>query len=100
MLTSRNVPKKFWPEALKWAAYIMNRSPTVSVKNMTPEESWSGIKPSVAHFRVFGCIAYAHVPDNHRKKLDNKSIKCVHLGISDESKAYKLYNPVEKKIVI
>ncbi|MCI27421.1 hypothetical protein A2U01_0048620, partial [Trifolium medium] len=43
---------------------------------------------------------YAHVPDNHRKKLDNKSIKCVHLGISDESKAYKLYNPVEKKIVI
>ncbi|PNX58192.1 retrovirus-related Pol polyprotein from transposon TNT 1-94, partial [Trifolium pratense] len=43
--------------------------------------------------RVFGCIAFAHIPDSQRKKLDNKSIKCVHLGISDESKAYKLYNP-------
>ncbi|MCI08348.1 copia-type polyprotein, partial [Trifolium medium] len=49
---------------------------------------------------IFGCIAYAHVPDAYRKKLDNKSIKCVHLGISDESKAYRLYNPVDKKIVI
>ncbi|GAU24969.1 hypothetical protein TSUD_312040 [Trifolium subterraneum] len=100
MLVCKNVPKIFWPEALKWATYILNRSPTISVKNMTPEEAWSGTKPSVTHFRVFGCLAYAHVPDNHRKKLDNKSVKCVHLGISDESKAYKLYNPIEKKIVI
>jgi hypothetical protein len=72
----------------------------VSVKNVTPEEAWSGIKPSVHHFRVFGCLAYAHVPDNQRKKLDNKSIKCVHLGLSEESKAYKLYDPIEKKIII
>jgi transposase InsO family protein len=100
MLTCKNVPKKFWPEALKWATYVLNRSPTVSVKNITPEESWSGIKPSVHHFRVFGCLAYAHIPDNHRKKLDSKSIKCVHLGLSEESKAYKLYDPIEKKIII
>jgi hypothetical protein len=72
----------------------------VSVKNVTPEEAWSGIKPFVHHFRVFGCLAYAHVPDNHRKKLDNKSIKCVHLGLSEESKAYKLYDPIENKIII
>jgi hypothetical protein len=72
----------------------------VSVKNVTPEEAWSGIKPYVHHFRVFGCLAYAHVPDNHRKKLDSKSIKCVHLGLSEESKAYKLYDPIEKKIII
>jgi hypothetical protein len=100
MMTCKNVPKKFWPEALKWATYVLNRSPTVSVKNVTPEEAWSGIKPYVHHFRVFGCLAYAHVPDNHRKKLDSKSIKCVHLGLSEESKAYKLYDPIEKKIII
>jgi hypothetical protein len=72
----------------------------VSVKNVTPEEAWSGIKPFVHHFRVFGCLAYAHVPDNHRKKLDNMSIKCDYLGLSEESKAYKLYDPIEKKIII
>ncbi|KAK3012760.1 hypothetical protein RJ639_008108 [Escallonia herrerae] len=45
------------------------------------------------------CIAYAHVPDEKRKKLDDKSEKCVFLGVSEVSKAYKLFNPLTKKIV-
>ena len=78
----------------------MNRSPTFAVQDMTPEEAWSGRRPIVDHFRIFGCIAYAHIPDVKRKKLDDKGEKCVFLGVSDYSKAYKLYNPVTKKIVI
>nr|XP_034931745.1 uncharacterized protein LOC118062152 [Populus alba] len=61
----------FWPEAVKWSIHVLNRSPTFTVQNMTPEEAWSGQKPSVDHFKVFGCIAYAHVPDEKRKKLDD-----------------------------
>ncbi|MCH84804.1 hypothetical protein A2U01_0005641, partial [Trifolium medium] len=49
---------------------------------------------------LFGCIAYVHVPDQKRKKLDNKGEKCVLLGVSEESKAYRLYNPLTKKICI
>jgi transposase InsO family protein len=98
MLSARSVPKRFWPEAVKWATYVMNRCPTV--KDMTPEEAWSGSKPSVQHFRVCGCLAHVHVPDVHRKKLDGKSIRCIHLGVSDESKAYKLYEPAGKKIIV
>lgn len=67
---------------------------------MTPEEDWSGSKPSVEHFRVFGCLAYVHVPDSKRIKLDDKSMKCILLGVSEESKAYRLFDPVSKKIVI
>lgn len=67
---------------------------------MTPEEAWSGRKPTVDHFKIFGCIAYAHIPDQKRLKLDNKGEKCIFLGVSDQSKAYKLYNPITKKIVI
>ncbi|CAJ2675758.1 unnamed protein product [Trifolium pratense] len=100
MLAGRNVPKMFWPEAVKWATYVMNRSPTLSVKDVTPEEAWSGNKPSVHHFRVFGCLAFVHIPDSQRTKLDGKSISCIHLGISDESKGYKLYDPLKKKIII
>jgi hypothetical protein len=70
------------------------------VKDATPEEAWSGIKPSVSHFRVFGCLAYVHVPETQRKKLDSRSVKCMHLGLSEESKAYKLYDPEKRKIVI
>jgi transposase InsO family protein len=100
MIAARGVPKKFWPEAILWATYVMNRSPTHAVKDITPEEAWSGMKPSVKHFRVFGCVAHVHIPDAHRKKLDIKSTRCVLLGVSEESKAYKLYNPLEKKIII
>ncbi|CAJ2632965.1 unnamed protein product [Trifolium pratense] len=79
MLSERSVPKTFWPEAVNWSVYLLNRSPTFAVKDVTPEEAWSGIKPSVSHFKKFGCIAYVHIPDNLRKKLDDKSIICVHL---------------------
>ncbi|CAL9024982.1 unnamed protein product [Prunus brigantina] len=47
--------------------HILNRSPTFSVKNMTPQEAWSGRKPSVDHFKVFGCIAYAHILDEKER---------------------------------
>ncbi|CAJ2641499.1 unnamed protein product [Trifolium pratense] len=100
MLSGKSVPKSFWPEALNWATYILNRSPTLSVKDMTPQEAWSGKKPTVQHFRVFGCMAYMHVPDNHIKKLDDKSLKCILLGLSEESKTYKLYDPINKRVMI
>ncbi|XP_026395891.1 uncharacterized protein LOC113290509 [Papaver somniferum] len=99
VLYTSGVPKNFWPEVVQWSVYVLNRSPTQSVINMTPIEAWSGEKPCVSHLRVFGCIAYAHVPDEKRKKLDDKGVKCVFLGYSDVSKAYKLFDPITEKIM-
>jgi hypothetical protein len=79
--------------------HIINRSPTAAVTNKTPEECWTGNKPNVAHFRIFGCVTYVHVPNEKRIKLEDKSYKCVFLGVSEESKAYRLYDPESKKIV-
>jgi transposase InsO family protein len=100
MLLEKQIPKSFWPEAVNWAVHVLNRSPTLAVKNKTPAEAWNGIKPSVAHFRVFGCISHVHVPDHRRVKLDAKSLKCVFLGVSENSKAYRLFNPISQKIII
>jgi len=100
MLSGKQVPNTFWPEAVNWTVHILNRSPTFAVRSKTPEEAWSGIKPSVSHFRVFGCISHIHVPDNKRVKLDNKSRKCIFFGVSDESKAYRLFDPISHKIII
>jgi hypothetical protein len=58
------------------------------------------VKPSIDHFRVFGCIAHVHVPEERRTKLDNKSITCVLLGVSEESKGYRLFDPVAKRVVV
>jgi len=30
---------------------------------MLLEEAWSGVKPLVKQFRVFGCVAHVHVLD-------------------------------------
>ena len=64
------------------------------------QEYWTGNKPNVGHLRVFGSIAYAHVPDQQRKKLDDKSKKLIFVGYDDKSKAYRLYNPKENKVEI
>ncbi|KAK2991758.1 hypothetical protein RJ640_015492 [Escallonia rubra] len=74
--------------------------PTRSVWNQTPQEAWSGYKPSVSHLKVFGSIAYVHVPDQQRKKLDDKSEKFIFISYSQESKGYKLYNSIDKKIKV
>ena len=100
MLKTKSLPKELWAEAVNWSVYILNRCPTKTVKNMTPEEAWSGQKPDVRDLKVFGCVAYAHVPDKKRKKLDDKSEVCVFIGKSSISKAYKLFDPKTGKVVI
>ena len=35
-----------------------------------------------------------------KRKLDDKSQKCIFVGYSEESKAYRFYNPITKKYVI
>ena len=54
----------------------------------------------VEHFRVFGCIVHVHVPEVGRTKLDDRSITCVLLGVSEESKGYRLYDLIAKRVVV
>ena len=80
MVKSQVLPHAFWLEAIMCATYVLNRCPTKALQNITPYESWHGRKPSVAHLRVFGCLAYALVPVQQHKKLDDKVVKCVFVG--------------------
>ena len=54
----------------------------------------------VEHLRVFRCVACAHAPKEQGKKLHEKGVKCILMGYSLESKAYRLYDPITKKIII
>lgn len=78
--------------------YIMNRTPTVAIHDVTPKEKYTGNKPDVSHFKVFGCITYVHVPDELRTKLDPKAEKCVFIGYSLEQKRYRCYNPATRQL--
>ena len=44
LLLEKEMPKLFWSEAVRWGLHVLNRSLTTAVKEMTPEECWSGRK--------------------------------------------------------
>jgi hypothetical protein len=69
MIQSKGLSLQYWTEAINCENYIVNHTPTKALKNITPEEAWTKIKPDVIHFRVFGSIAWAHIPDEKRKAL-------------------------------
>jgi hypothetical protein len=48
---------------------------------MTFEKKFTGKKPNVSHLIVFGCIAYVHVLDEKRSKLDPKAKSASSLDI-------------------
>ena len=98
MLLDADLHHKFWAEAITTAAYLRNRSPTSTVKGMTPHEAWYGRKPHVEHLRVFGCTAYVHVPSDERGKLDSKSRRCILLGYGSVRKGYRVFNQLTQKI--
>ena len=65
----------------------------------TPQEVWTGKKPSIKHLKFFGCDAYVHVPKEKRNKLDNKAQKCIFITYKDGMKGYNIWNPITKNTI-
>ena len=93
LMSKKEMPQSFWAEAVHTIVYIMNRTPTAAIHDITPEQRFTSTKHDVSHLKVFGCISYVHVPDELRTKLDPKAEKCIFVGYSLEQKGYHCYNP-------
>ena len=100
MVKKKGLPTKYWGEVVATTIYLINRCPTKPVCDKIPLEAWSRNRWIVEHLRVFKCVAYAHVPKEQRQKQDEKGVKCIFIGYNSESKAYRLYDPIDKKIII
>eukprot|EP00253_Pinus_taeda_P018497 PITA_18497 len=85
MLSGAGLGQEFWEKMMETTCYLVNRSPSLALEDKTPQEVWTGKKPSFSHLRVFGCDAYVHVPKEKRTKLDSKSKKCIFIGIVKET---------------
>ena len=66
------------------------------VYHVTPIKKWCGKKPSIVHIRMFGFFSLEHILDDCRNKLDAKSHACIMMGYSEESKSYRLFDPLKK----
>ena len=66
---------------------------------MTPQESFTGKKFEVSHFRIFGCLAYSHVPSEKKTKLEPTVEKGIFVGYNETSKAFRIYLPTQRKVI-
>ncbi len=98
MLQNKSAPHKFWSGAVFTSVYLLNRSPTMVVKQKTPKEAWSRRKLKAIHLKVFGSIAYTWIRYANRTNLDSKSKKPMITRYNDSYKAYMLVDIDPNKV--
>jgi len=91
MIHDQRLPKFLWAEAANTAVYVQNRCPHQALGSKTPEEMFTGKKPDVSHFRIFGSPLYFHVPKEKRNKLGASGKKGIFVGYSENTKGYRIY---------
>jgi hypothetical protein len=93
MIFAKQAPKILWPEAVAYACYIKNRTPTRALgADMTPFEAFFGKKPDIRRLEEFGKKCWVQVPDQRRTKLEPKSEQHIFTGIAPHAKAWRFYN--------
>ena len=100
ILHEKELPKKLWAEAANTAVFLLNRLPTRVLQRKTPFETWFGYKPDLQHLRTFGCLCFSYVPQVKRDKLNKKAEPRVFIGYSNTSKAYRIFQPQNGKIIV
>jgi hypothetical protein len=98
LLNDQGLSMFLWGEAAMAAIYVQNRIPHCILKDMTPEEAFSGKKPNVENLRIFGCSFYSHIPKDKRNKLEASGKKGIFMGYSESSKDYRIYISEQHKI--
>jgi hypothetical protein len=49
---------------------------------------------------VFGCVAFVHVHQQHRAKLDYRAVRCIFVGYPPNKRGYKCYRPHNRKYFV
>lgn len=77
MLLHSKLPKSFWSYAIQAAVYIINRCPTTALNGKLPATFWFGHEPNLKKLKVFGSVAYLHLPkETVAGKFNSKARKC------------------------
>jgi hypothetical protein len=96
MLSNAGMSKCFWAAATSRTCYLINKSPSIPLDKKTPIEVWSRTPTDYSHLRVLITLLI-HIGNG---KLDPRPIMCVFLGYGLGVKAYRLWNPNIKRILM
>jgi hypothetical protein len=91
MLHDQGLPLHLWAEACNIAVYVQNCFPHRVLGMSTPEEAFTGKKPDVSHFKIFGSSVYVHVNKDARKKLEPTAEVGIFVGYKETPHNYHVY---------
>jgi hypothetical protein len=91
MLDEHGTPRHFWADAISTACYVSNRIFLLSILLLTPFELRFGRKPSVSHFRPFGC-KYFILKRGNLDKFESRSFDGILLGYTPHGRSYRVYS--------
>ncbi|GJR10263.1 ribonuclease H-like domain-containing protein [Tanacetum coccineum] len=77
------IPFNLWYVRILTACYLINRFPSSVLKGKSPYHLVFNEKPSLKHLRVFGCLCFAIVLNNH-DKFSSRAKKCVLIKSSSD----------------
>jgi len=83
LLKFAGIPLDFWPEAVKHAAYLYNRSIHSAIKISPFQARYSRI-PRYSHINVFGSVVYYNNP-GHKKKLRDETVRGILVGYEGDT---------------
>jgi transposase InsO family protein len=90
LLAEAGASPTLWKEALSTAVLMYKTSP-VTGRPLTPTEMFSGVKPNVSGYKVWGCLVHVLVPDFQRSTFAPKTVQGMFTGYEVGSKAYRVY---------
>uniref|UniRef100_A0AAV1T269 Reverse transcriptase Ty1/copia-type domain-containing protein n=1 Tax=Peronospora matthiolae TaxID=2874970 RepID=A0AAV1T269_9STRA len=100
MMFACALPLMFWGDAELYAVHILNWSPTrANAKRASPVEVLMGKTPDLRGIVVFGsqCSVYR---DPRKNSLLQRSGRAITVGVSEETKGYKVLLPRDNNVVV
>lgn len=96
MFVDTNLPKTLWGEAIRTAAYQINRSPTTVLNGGIPSSAYHG-RVDLSKLKVFGAKAWA-VKLPQKGKLDSRAKPMRMVGYSPNG--FRLWDPLSDRIEV
>ena len=96
ILFDSKVPDLLWPFAVKYAAFLRNRSYQSRIE-CTPLQMATQNKPDMNKILLFGSKAFYYNTDS-KSKLDHRGMEGVFVGYDDKSSCKLIFDPVTHEI--
>ncbi|KAF5669761.1 retrotransposon hobase [Fusarium circinatum] len=109
MRAGAKIPEYLWPESIKAATYLYNRTPSVRRQHKSPYEIFhlaciaeQSAKPDLSHLRAYGCKGFALTRDAQLRlnRLHRQAPKAWigYLVGYTSSNSYRIWNPLNKEV--